>query len=388
MLITGIWVAVAYGSRFLELMQSFEFIRAGNGKFFDFLRYLFSLHGSDAMFFIAIVAFLVAMILTVNPREQQQDKKEDLAVIENEVEKRIEILNAQHQSEMGSIKARHSSEIFAREKTFTLLNRDIDRLKEQVDGFNQYAWLHAVVDVQAKDISNYVELVGIRWCYEELDDGLLLTVFALDIFNKSVFDITIEKELGGLIDFDGTDLLDKKLIKNDSVTCKSASTASITIEQRLSPGEAHLIKSRDRKSAGFYLEHLIVTIKGNKHFPLTPKPLQIVQRGSVLRFNETTTARAQKQREANIKRLTYALGMAHIVKRQLESHELVSKDTLEYLLSIIDAALWDCFDNLQINKDYYGDKLGKVPDVPNEQSKWVRAHLSKLTELIEKERES
>lgn len=267
----------------------------------------------------------------------------------------------------------------------------------------KYKWLHERADIQCNNISNYIELVEIRWCYEELETGLLVTVFALDIFNKSLFDIAIEKEVGGLIDFDGTDLLEKKRIKNHPVTCKPAGTASITLEQRLSPSEAHLIKSRDIQIAGFYLEHLIITIKSSNDYPLKPQPLQINQRGRLLRSNQSVTEKLSEEiktlkaqhtsalldfnkRMLIVDRLARFVVMGQEYFYQSQSGKPISKVNLaawlERAASEIKRFLGD-----DAVKEFYdnSDVAPPPPDTLDSQMEWVRRYCTKANAIIKQQ---
>lgn len=62
------------------------------------------------------------------------------------------------------------------------------------------------VEARAKDISNYVKVEKVYFCYQELQNPMLKSIFGIDFINKSVFDISIDDKVGGHIEFNGTPL--------------------------------------------------------------------------------------------------------------------------------------------------------------------------------------
>ena len=369
------------------------------------------LYGWLTIVFFLALAILLVVIVVISKRKgashqpastteasppQPESSSEDLT-------KRIEELEhektALEKARDGAIKAHEEA------------RGEIERLQRQAETqsvqisvreglLEKYKWLHERADTQSKDISNYIELVEIRWCYEELDTGLTRTVFALDIFNKSVFGITIEKEVGGLIYFAGTDLLEKKSILNDPVRCKSASKASITIEQRLSPSEVHLIKTSDRRMDGFNIEHLVITIKGNEGFPLQPQRLQITQRGSILRSNQSTTEKLNEEIEALkaqrisdvldcnkrtlvVDRLARFVAMGHEYFNQSHMRQPLSKVNLAAWLEGVASEIKRFFGDDAV-KEFYdnSDVAPPPPDTLDSQMEWVRRYCMKANEII------
>jgi hypothetical protein len=70
-----------------------------------------------------------------------------------------------------------------------------------------------MANAQARDISNYVVVEQVRFCYHDLTAPIPFLVFGVDIHNKSVFDITIENTIEGDIEIAGERLLgDTELI--------------------------------------------------------------------------------------------------------------------------------------------------------------------------------
>lgn len=77
-LYTAIIAAITYGSRFfdwgmkfIDWLQRYDYIAGQNTKSYYFLAWLFSPRGSEVLFFLALIAFFIAVILAINPKEQQ-----------------------------------------------------------------------------------------------------------------------------------------------------------------------------------------------------------------------------------------------------------------------------------------------------------------------------
>jgi len=175
-------------------------------------------------------------------------------------------------------------------KTIEQYKRDIERLQEHATTQDvrisvrdselntlktQYKWLHEIANTQAKNISEYVVVEKVYFCYQELHTPMLKSVFGINYRNKSVFDISIEKTVSGYIEFEGTKLDAPPLIINDLDATGIGRIGTITIEQRLTRPEADLIASKDPKLAEFNLTNLIITIKGERLATRQPQYLKI-----------------------------------------------------------------------------------------------------------------
>jgi hypothetical protein len=156
--------------------------------------------------------------------------------------------------------------------TLDFRERELSELK------TRYKRLHEMADTQSKNISDYVVVEDAYFCYQQLTKPMLKSVLGLDILNRSVFSITVEETTEGYIDFEGTRLKGQILLVS-SRTVPPASNASITIEQRLHREEADLIASTNPKGGTFYLDRLVITIKGGEGCPqVEPQPLSITRR--------------------------------------------------------------------------------------------------------------
>lgn len=248
----------------------------------------------------SIVLFLLSVALPrlrAMRRSQQPEPQGELTAIpESEVQERIDALKkslqSEHENAMAANKRYYESQTEG-------LNQEIARLREEIgtlqisvkmrdDEFNKYAALHERANEHRQNIHEYVRLEKVFFCYQCLAaPERLRSVFALDIFNKSSFDITIE-DVDGFIEFEGTPLNEKPRIINKPVTVSPAGAASITIEQPLTRGDADFIESQNPLFAEFDLENLVITIKGSEPSDgVQSKPLEITRPHRVVRVNQT-----------------------------------------------------------------------------------------------------
>ncbi len=157
------------------------------------------------------------------------------APVEAEQEKLVEGLNIRIKELEGELKEE------TKKYKFELSQKE--GLREYRDSLESrlgaHKWLHEMAQIQAHDIGSYVKVEKVYFCYHKLKDTIPLIIFGVDIYNKSVFNIVIEDVVEGHIEIAGKPLLrDKRLIYNQGII-SSSSKGTLTIEQRLSPEEAH-----------------------------------------------------------------------------------------------------------------------------------------------------
>ena len=151
-------------------------------------------------------------------------------------------------------------------------NLDIDILFRERDSRlnrlnEQYGWLHEMADEQAKDVSHYLE-VSVHICYHKADDHLPRIVFAVNIYNKSVFSIAIEDAMGGNIEVGGHRLFGgKQFLYKPKISPSSEN--SLTLEQRLTPEEDKLVVENLHSifGANFSFDKLNIIVRSDTPFP-------------------------------------------------------------------------------------------------------------------------
>jgi hypothetical protein len=235
---------VHWGTVILDWLQRADFLST---KFIDLLRWLFSPSGAQVFFILFLAAFFVTVYRTLFPKGKAEQSANNL------VEGRQPLPEA-----------------------------DVEELQ------GQYKRLHEKADEQREDINKYVKLKEAYFCYQHLNaPERLRSVFALDILNKSVFNITIEDAVEGYIKFEGTPLKEKPRIINLPINAAPSNEASITIEQALTRAEAEFIESQNLLFAEFDLENLVITITGSEPSEkVKSQPLEITRRQGVIRVNK------------------------------------------------------------------------------------------------------
>jgi hypothetical protein len=229
-----------------------------------------------AVFLVVAVSVNFLSLTIVRHRKLHQPETAEIAASERvEYDKAIESRDdriSKLASEIADLEAARKG---ASTKIETLNDQNeaiVQKLNDRIKAFdeekNSLAWLYAIANEQSWDISDYVVVEKVYFCYHKLTDPIPLIVFGVDIFNKSVFNITIEDAMQGEIGIAGKPLLrDKRVIYNPKIS--PISKASLTIEQRLSPEEADLIAKCDNDVFGsfFYFDKLIIMIGGGTQFP-------------------------------------------------------------------------------------------------------------------------
>lgn len=211
-------------------------------------------------------------------RARMEESQPSTDEIEREVEKAKEALNAQYQSEIKTLKKElgdaredYADEIEGRKRAFTDLQRKYDTLLEQNKGLHaelaKLTWLYNLATKQAEDISSYV-VAQVRYCYYEANAPIPHVILAVDIHNKSVFDIAIEDAIVGHIQLGGERLRgEKELIHNPRIP--PSGEGSLTLKQRLTPEEVNLVAYCERQPLGaiYYFDALDIMIAGRTQFP-------------------------------------------------------------------------------------------------------------------------
>jgi hypothetical protein len=185
--------------------------------------------------------------------------------------------------------------------------QEIRELKTKLSGYEktnaelgkknkEYDWLIGEAKKHKADIDERVSFNEISFCYmDQLSPKLYRAVFALWVTNNSLLDISLDDELGGIIRFEGMELLEKKRIISPLKNAPHGGRRSATIEQRLSLNEYQTVMEAHNSmgQAYFQFDELIVNIVGGKRSPsidlkslkiprntnATAFPLTVVQRG-------------------------------------------------------------------------------------------------------------
>jgi hypothetical protein len=260
---------------------------------------------------------------------------------------------------------------------------DASRLQKQV---NRYSWLTALADDQKIDIDEYVLLKEFTFFYmEPLTPSIYRVVFGLFVTNNSVLDIGLSNELGGLIRFEGTELAETKRVISSLEDAHHCKTRSLTIEQRLSVGEAQTIgDARYAISSRFEFDDLIVTIVGGGRSPdVTPRRLKIARNTFVNAFPASLLERGQRIRA--LSEIRGSCVQLHETLR-ISSQQPLSKVIIEAWKTAAMATLERAYTEAgakQVFKEISYDK--PIPEEATSQGNWLRGCIVVLGELITRE---
>ncbi|HEV2707911.1 MAG TPA: hypothetical protein VGV59_18470 [Pyrinomonadaceae bacterium] len=246
-------------------------------------------------------------------KELEDGKAADARTIEQQ---RTQIGQLQHDAQTHSMRAEFR-------------DRQLETLK------TQYEWLHEMAEEQAKDISKYVVVEQVRFCYHEFIAPIPYLIFAVDIRNKSVFDITIEDEMKGHIRIAGERLHgEKELVHNPKIPPSDKGT--LTIKQRLGSVEVELVKGCEKEYLGafYYFDKLEIMIAARTEIPRFERPpLQLPEHISS-KDNEIAQLKNElaslHRRSETIVRLNLALGGAYTLANLFEAGEPPSKERIEH----------------------------------------------------------
>lgn len=260
------------------------------------------------------------------------------------------------------------------------------RLSVREGLLEQFKWLHEMAEEQAKDIGRYVVVERVRFCYHEFIAPIPYLIFAVDVRNKSVFDITIEDEVKGHITIAGERLHgEKELIHNPKIP--PSGKGSLTLKQRLGPTEVNLVAECEKEPLGaFYyfekLEIMITTRTESPRFERTPLklPEHISSKDDEVAQLKNELASLHRRSETIVK-LSLALGGAYTLEQMFEAGESPSRERIEHWFnSTLRGHIHP--DELEALRE----GLPELTDSPAEQRELISMYCSKLRRRIAEER--
>jgi hypothetical protein len=135
---------------------------------------------------------------------------------------------------------------------------------------NQYGWLHEMANAQARDIDRYVIVERVLLCGKRFEVDPPYIEFWLDIYNMSVFDLTLHKDvIGGRVIYRGERLLEGKEIVYDQDTIPSSKRRHLNVRQYLTQGQAESIAKYTDEVLEILLnfQEVDITVSGGTQFP-------------------------------------------------------------------------------------------------------------------------
>ena len=183
----------------------------------------------------------------------------------------IETLQSQHQQDADEIEGRKHAFADLQSKNATLLKQNKGLHAELV----KQSWMYNIAGKQADSIDHFVILDRIERGDTRLHDrdGWPFIRFHFYILNKSVYDVAVELDNNArdsYILFKDEGLRSERFlgIPSNELYIPHYTEGCLTIEQRLSPTEAHIIaRGEGQDDAVFHFDRLIINIKGRNQEP-------------------------------------------------------------------------------------------------------------------------
>lgn len=207
------------------------------------------------------------------------EHESDVAAVKRNFKSQIDGLKRTHESQIATLNIQHQNEIINRRGAFDSLKHEKDIIEERLASWERYAWLVGIAGEQERNILQYVKLESIERGDVRLHnaDGVPFIRFHFNFINNSVFDVAIELKTNARDSYitfglqDGfLELGETYIGKPDGglLTLSNGKRGDFTIEQRLSPMEAHCIARREgQDDAIFYFDRLVITVKGLNQYP-------------------------------------------------------------------------------------------------------------------------
>ncbi|HEX3559219.1 MAG TPA: hypothetical protein VHU19_08440, partial [Pyrinomonadaceae bacterium] len=163
--------------------------------------------------------------------------------------------------------------------------------EKRLNDWERYAWLVSIADTQAENIEEYVKTSQITFGDTMLDEGVPYIKFVIYVTNSSILDVILEIDArASYITFKDTKLAYPLILLGDErISIRYQTRGCISLEQRLSREEAaYIALHKDNENSTFYLDKIMVTIKGgSRHPPVKTKRLYI-DKGITLQNKELT----------------------------------------------------------------------------------------------------
>lgn len=197
-----------------------------------------------------------------------------------EAQNEITSLNGKHQKKIENINANNLANFKSQEKEhkeiISAWQADEKKLKAEL---KNHSWLITRAQKQAENIDKCVELKKFYYSYTATDTVPKLIMIA-EIYNCSLWDVELNDEIDGYMEFDNHIFQQKMNIGwHSSCEINSCMSKRVVIEQLISKEEKEFIEKFETDISvekGFKIHNLILTIKGvGEYSPIIPKPLQI-----------------------------------------------------------------------------------------------------------------
>lgn len=263
--------------------------------------------------------------------------------------------------------------------------RSYEKTNENLGRFNEkYRWLNELAKKQEAEIDNWVKVAR---C-ERGDLNLTVplgsapnVILCIFVTNKSVLDLSLSDQLGGVIKFGDLELEGSKKVINSVTDLLSGETRCLTIKQRLSPSDFNVISDAQFAIRPLYFnfDQLEVTIIGGEPCPdVKTKPL-ILKSGSALAFPLDLAKQGQR-----IRALSEVRGSAILLHDLIElSNDALPPGTIERWKAQSTTALQQAFQTEGASRIWEEITRGTpIPDTPARQGSWLNTCIVALGALL------
>ena len=182
------------------------------------------------------------------------------------------------ESDLETWKGKHANAISAFEQTPPMYQTELDRYQ---GWWEKYGPIAEKAKYQAENIDNCVELKRFHYCRIATDTVPMLILIA-EIQNTSVWDVELDEDIGGTMDFDNHTFRRKLFV---GAYCSRQISAGysrrITLEMEITKEEQDFIEKFHNDTGiaierAFRVHKLLMTIKGSgDHSQIIPKTLKI-----------------------------------------------------------------------------------------------------------------
>lgn len=198
------------------------------------------------------------------------------------------------------LKENHKQDLREQQKEIDGLKQSLVRAGDNyttLEGhYESKKWLYELAASHAQFPEWFVTIQPTKaWIADSGKHGVLdYIAFTLKIVNHSVFDIAVEKELGGEIMFRGKGLKRLKFVDKPPKQLQNNEDTVLVIYQELDPRERDFIEegwqeftqNKDASDLNFHFSKLQITIKGSDKFPEVASKQLVIGDSVQAKFSE------------------------------------------------------------------------------------------------------
>lgn len=154
----------------------------------------------------------------------------------------IENLNEEHQREIETLEQTHKEQIYGHRARISEDKREAEtQIAERETKLRANQWLIDLAETQRKNIDDYIELELFCFC-RIATETVPTAIFAIQVRNKSIFDVELENKIDGEIHFYLLELEGNKRFNPQTTrTISTSSRQEMTLEVKLTKEDLEYI---------------------------------------------------------------------------------------------------------------------------------------------------